>query len=278
MEMKLSKIKKLLLLMCISVFVFVLTGCSETINTNIKIKSSGKANCTLELGLDDELLQAYASVAETTTTDIINQLKAEGFTYSKKTSDGIEYNMFSATEKNAKLSDIETILTTMGYTNVCLTKNYFYATYDPSTSAGTSTLASIMSQSAELSANSYDDAQISVYIKISLQFNSKVKTTNGKLSSGSKKVKWTIKDPTSKTNFYASTSKVKKTAKTTSVKNNKSYKAGKKIKVSNPSSLVRMTLDGKKIKNNTSVKTKGSHTLTIWSKNGKVQNVTFKIK
>lgn len=79
-------------------------------------------------------------------------------------------------------------------------------------------------------------------------------------------------------NFYASTSKVTKTAKTTAVKNNKSYKAGKKITVSNNKSLVKMKLDGKVVKKNTVVKKKGTHTLTIWSKNGKVQNVTFTIK
>ena len=69
-----------------------------------------------------------------------------------------------------------------------------------------------------------------------------------------------------------------KTAKTTAVKNNKSYKAGKKITVSNSKSLVKMKLDGKVVKKNAVIKKKGTHTLTIWSKNGKVQNVTFTIK
>mgnify|MGYP007107272225 CR=1 FL=1 len=55
-------------------------------------------------------------------------------------------------------------------------------------------------------------------------------------------------------------------------------KAGKKITVSNSKSLVKMKLDGKVVKKNTVVKKKGTHTLTIWSKNGKVQNVTFTIK
>lgn len=107
---------------------------------------------------------------------------------------------------------------------------------------------------------------------------SKIKTTNGKLSNKSKAVKWTIKDASKKKNLYASTAKTTKTAKTTAVKNNKSYKSGKKITVSNSKSLVKMKLDGKAVKKNTVVKKKGTHTLTIWSKNGKVQNVTFTIK
>jgi hypothetical protein len=39
-----------------------------------------------------------------------------------------------------------------------------------------------------------------------------------------------------------------------------------------------MKLDGKVVKKNAVIKKKGTHTLTIWSKNGKVQNVTFTIK
>ncbi len=115
-------------------------------------------------------------------------------------------------------------------------------------------------------------------MNVKVSFKNKVKTTNGKLSNKSKTVSWTIRDASKKKNFYASTSKVTKTAKTTAVKNNKSYKAGKKITVSNSKSLVKMKLDGKVVKKNTVVKKKGTHTLTIWSKNGKVQNVTFTIK
>ena len=119
---------------------------------------------------------------------------------------------------------------------------------------------------------------LSFYMNVKVSFKNKVKATNGKLSNKSKTVSWTIRDASKKKNFYASTSKVTKTAKTTAVKNNKSYKAGKKITVSNSKSLVKMKLDGKVVKKNTVVKKKGTHTLTIWSKNGKVQNVTFTIK
>ena len=60
--------------------------------------------------------------------------------------------------------------------------------------------------------------------------------------------------------------------------NGKSYKAGKKLTVANAKSLAKLTLDGKTIKSGKAVTKKGTHTLMVWSKNGKVQKVTFKIK
>lgn len=142
-----------------------------------------------------------------------------------------------------------------------------------------SCIAGLTSKAAELQANdNYDLSNIQFFMKTNVTMKSKIKTTNGKLSNKSKTVKWTIKDASKKKNLYASTAKTTKTAKTTAVKNNKSYKAGKKITVSNSKSLVKMKLDGKAVKKNTVVKKKGTHTLTIWSKNGKVQNVIFTIK
>lgn len=69
-----------------------------------------------------------------------------------------------------------------------------------------------------------------------------------------------------------------KTARSKSVVNGKTYKPGKKLTVSNPKSLAKMKLDGKAVKPGKAVLKKGTHKLIIWSKNGKVQRVTFRIK
>ena len=208
------------------------------------------------------------------------KLVRSGAVYAKKTINGITYHTFTASAKNAKMTDIEKLLEESGYTNVCLTKDFFYATFDPDNAAkNMSCIAGLTSKAAKLQANDdYDISDFQFFMNTSVTMKSKIKTTNGKLSNKSKAVKWTIKDASKKKNLYASTAKTTKTAKTTAVKNNKSYKAGKKITVSNSKSLVKMKLDGKAVKKNTVVKKKGTHTLTIWSKNGKVQNVTFTIK
>lgn len=276
-----KKMKHLLLTLCVCIFGLMMTGCASETTTSIKVKSATKADFSLQVGFDDELLSILAMSENTTTADIIKEMKGAGFVYAKKTIKGISYHTFTITEKNAKITDIEKMLgETTGYSNVCLTKDFFYATYDPDQIANsTSSVAGLSSKAAELQANDdYNISDFQFFMNTSVTMKSKIKTTNGKLSNKSKTVKWTIKDASKKKNLYASTAKTTKTAKTTAVKNNKSYKAGKKITVSNSKSLVKMKLDGKAVKKNTVVKKKGTHTLTIWSKNGKVQNVTFTIK
>lgn len=275
-----KKMKHLLLALCVCIFGLMMTGCASETTTTIKVKSATKADFSIQVGYDDELLSAIATMSETTTEDLIKELKGSGAVYAKKTINGITYHTFTASAKNAKMTDIEKLLEEAGYTNVCLTKDFFYATFDPDNAAkNMSSIAGLTSKAAELQANNnYDLSNIQFFMKTSVTMKSKIKTTNGKLSNKSKTVKWTIKDASKKKNLYASTAKTTKTAKTTAVKNNKSYKAGKKITVSNSKSLVKIKLDGKAVKKNTVVKKKGTHTLTIWSKNGKVQNVTFTIK
>lgn len=273
------KVKKLLLTMCLFILGVVMTGCGEALTTDVKITSATKANCTIQVGFDDELLSAIAEMSGTTTKDLIKEMKASGATYSKKKLNGVKYHMFSTSIKNAKLSDVEALLEESGYIDVCITKNYFYATFDPDALSNglASSIAGLADKAAEIQAEN-DMPELSFYMKTTVSMKSKIKATNGKLSNGSKKATWTIKDASKKKTLYASTSKVKKTAKTTSVKNGKTYKPGKKIAVTNSSSLVKMELDGKTVKKNTVVTKKGKHTLTIWSRNGKVQNVNFKIK
>lgn len=275
-----KKMKHLLLTLCVCIFGLMMTGCASETTTTIKVKSATKADFSIQVGFDDELLSILAISENTTTTDIIKEMKGAGFVYAKKTINGITYHTFTASAKNAKMTDIEKLLEESGYTNVCLTKDFFYATFDPDQIANsTSSVAGLTSKAAKLQANDdYDISDFQFFMNTSVTMKSKIKTTNGKLSNKSKTVKWTIKDASKKKNIYASTAKTTKTAKTTAVKNNKSYKAGKKITVSNSKSLVKMKLDGKAVKKNTVVKKKGTHTLTIWSKNGKVQNVTFTIK
>ena len=238
-----KKMKHLLLALCVCIFGLMMTGCASETTTTIKVKSATKADFSIQVGYDDELLSAIATMSETTTEDLIKELKGSGAVYAKKTINGITYHTFTASAKNAKMTDIEKLLEEAGYTNVCLTKDFFYATFDPDNAAkNMSCIAGLTSKAAELQANdNYDLSNIQFFMKTNVTMKSKIKTTNGKLS-------------------------------------NKSYKAGKKITVSNSKSLVKMKLDGKAVKKNTVVKKKGTHTLTIWSKNGKVQNVIFTIK
>lgn len=182
--------------------------------------------------------------------------------------------MFYKTIKNVKLTDIEADLEESGFKNVCLTNGYFYLTYDPDTESD------YLSAASAISLSDTDDSEDSagMYLSLKVTFKSKIKATNGKVSNSGKTVTWTVKNASKKKNFYASTTKVTKTAKAASVKSGKTYKSGKKITVKNSNSLADMELDGKTIKAGKKVTKTGSHTLKIWSKNGKVQTVTFKIK
>lgn len=289
-DVTMKKVKQLLFCLFVLVFGILTTGCSEAMISDVKVKSATKADLSVQVGFDDELLDLYSQIVETTKDELINELKEAGAQYSRQTINGVEYNMFSASEKNVKISTIEESLGSL-YSNICITPNYFYAVYDPealsesmgssATPAGstesTATLADICNLAAS---DDYSDTDFSVYLKTSVSFSSKIAATNGKLAKGSKKVTWTIKGTnySKKKVMYASTRKAKATAKTASVKNGKTYKAGKKIVVKNASCLAKMKLDGKVIKSGKVVKSKGTHTLTVWSRNGKVQNITFKIK
>lgn len=280
--MKNRKIKKLLLLLCVCVLGLVVTGCSEAITTDVKITSAKKANLTLGVGMDDELLEAYAAMSDLTTDELISELKAQGMDYSQKKMNGVKYHMFSATEKKLSFSKIEGYLEDSGFLDVCLTKDFFYATFDPSSlddDSTTSAIGEVIIQSAKIAASDdYSDYDISYFVQSTVTFKSKVKATNGKRSNGSKKVTWSAGDTDNVSTFYASTTKVKKAAKATSVKKGKTYALGKTIKVKNSKSVAKMTLDGETIKNGYKVTTTGKHTLKIWSKNGKLKTVTFKIK
>lgn len=118
----------------------------------------------------------------------------------------------------------------------------------------------------------------SLYIGMRVTLDSKVNFTNGKVSKDGKTVSWVIKDSNKVTRLCASTTKVTRTARSNSVVNGKTYKAGKKLTVANPKSLAKMKLDGTAVKPGKAVTKKGTHKLIIWSKDGKVQRVTFKIK
>ena len=266
------QLKHLLLAMCICVFGFIMTGCGAAVSTNVRITSSTKANCTISVGYDDELLSAIADMSDTTKAAIIKDMKKSGAKYSKKKIDGVVYNMFYSTVKNAKLSQVEALLTQCGYTNVCVKSNYFYASFDPDAISNTTAKTAATGKDLDLTDS------MSFYMSAKMTFKAKVAATNGKLTKDKKTVSWVIKDASKKKNFYASTSKVIKTAKASSVSNGKSYKAGKKLTVANAKSLAKLTLDGKTIKSGKTVTKKGTHTLMVWSKNGKVQKVTFKIK
>lgn len=270
-----KKMKHLLLALCVCIFGLMMTGCGSALKANIKLTSATKATCTIKQGYDDELLSGLASMSKMTKKELINELKASGAKYSKEKVNGVTYHMFSMTIKNKKFSEIEDLLSDAGYTNVCLTKDFFYATLDPSTAGSNLALADVAAlQKDDISTS------LSFYMNVTVSFKNKIvkKSSNGKLSNKSKTVSFTVKDASKKKNFYASTSKVTKAAKNNAVKANKTYKAGKKLTVSNSKSLAKMKLDEKQIKPGTAVKTKGSHTLTVWSKDGKVQNITFTIK
>lgn len=266
-----KQIKHLVLAMCICVFAFVITGCGAAVTTGVRITSSTRANCTISVGYDDEMLSALAEFSGTTKAALIKEMKKSGAKYATKKIDGVTYNMFYMTVKNAKLCEIEEMLTESGYTNVCLTGSYFYATLD--------TRGSSAGSSASTSTGSIDMTDsMSFYMSTRITFKSKVNTTNGKLSKDGKTVSWVVKKAGKKNAFYASTNKATKTTTINSVRNGKTYKAGKKLTVSYSRNLVRMKLDGRIVKPGTAVRKKGTHTVMIWSRNGRIQKITFKIK
>lgn len=261
-------LKHLLLTMCIFVFGFALTGCRVATTTSVKISSATKASCTVSIGFDDEMIESMASLSNTTKQAIIKDAKKSGLKYSKKRINGTIYHMFISTIKNSSFKDIEDNLnSTSGFSNVCISKNYFFATFNPS--ALTVSTSGLSDEAMDLS---------SFYLNMKITFKSKVNFTNGTVSKDGKTVSWVIKDADKATRLFASTTKVNKTARSKSVVNGKTYKPGKKLTVSNPKSLAKMKLDGKAVKPGKAVLKKGTHKLIIWSKDGKVQRVTFRIK
>ncbi|MGN0395624.1 MAG: hypothetical protein ACI4EF_09680 [Coprococcus sp.] len=274
--MSLKQLKKILLIICLLTFATICTGCGQKVDNTIKVTSSNTANYKFSAGVDDEMMNAIATMSETSVSDIISQFKKEGYKYKKETKNGITYHVFSKSGKNAKFSKIEKELESMGYTNVCLKKDYFFATYDANTANGSEDI-----DINELINSVGAGSDYHFYQTFTIQLNGKVRNTNGRISkSNNRCVTWTYKNYKKSKNFYASTSSTKKTATVRNIKNGKTYKIGKNgkiIKISNASSAARITLNGKKIKNGSIIKKKGSYTLTIWSKSGKCRTTRFKI-
>lgn len=265
-------LKHLLLTLCIFIFGFSLTGCGIATTTSVKITSQTKASCTVSVGFDDESFTALAKGMNTSKAKLIKEMTKSGSKYTKKKIDGKSYYLFYSTVHNKNLSEIEDYLSESGYTNVCVSPKYFFATLDPESAQKPS------SYDSDSSINLSDTDNISFYMSMKITFKSKVNFTNGTVSKDGKTVSWTIRDASKKIRLCASTTKVTKTARSKSVVNGKTYKAGRKLTVTNPKSLAKMKLDGKAVKPGKSVTKKGTHKLIIWSKDGKVQRVTFKIK
>lgn len=278
--MNLKSIKKMFMVMCLLAFTALCTGCGAKVKTDVKIRSSSTADYTISFGIDDEMLQAISTMSEVSEKELIDEMTKEGIKYSTEISGGITYHVFTMSEKKVKLSKIEDMLEEMGYTNVCLKKDYFFASYKPQNSpATTEDIDELMKEFAK--ETGLDASDFHCYQTISIQLKGTIKNTNGKVSKSNKKcVTWTQKNFNKARNFYASTSSTKKTATVKNIKNGKTYKIGKKgktIKIANASSAARIRLNGKTIKNGKIIKKAGKYRLTIWSKTGKCKTTTFKI-
>lgn len=273
MKSKIVFTKKILLILCLCLLAAICIGCAEKLDTSIKVRSSSTADYTISVGMDDEMLNALADMSETTTDDIIQTQKDGGYTYTTETIDGVLFHVFTKSGTKAKFSKIENELKELGYTNVCMKKDYFYATY---TASDLTTDDSNMTTT-----DGFDYSDFKYYQKISVQLNSKVKRTNGKINSANKRcVTWTHNNHEKSKNFYASTSATKKNARIRNLRNGKTYKigkAGKKIKIANASYAARIQLNGKTIKNGKVIKKAGTYTLSIWNKSGKFSTIKFTI-
>lgn len=274
METKRKKIVWLLL--CILIISMFSTGCGVAQESKIKVVSSTKADFSMSIGLDDEALEEYASLLDISCKEFISRMKENGSAYSTRTISGVKYNMFTDTQKGMKLSEVEDVLEELGYDKVCVTKDFFYARYI----AQKGSLEDMLVDDSGLTQKQIKQLENMKYIQIfSIQLNNRIKSTNGKIDrSNTKLVKWTYASSDKSKTFFATTSPSKTTAMTRSVQNNKSYKTSVKIAVQHSFNLVKMTLDGKSIKNGSVVKQKGRHELVIWSKDGKCQVVKFTIK
>lgn len=269
-------IKLFVLAACMCLFTFVMTGCGVAQKTATAITSSTTASCTLAVGYDDEFLANYAKLAGVTKAKLIKEMKSQpGTTYARKTIDGVVYNMLYKTVKNASLKEVEQLLSESGYSNVCLTSNYFYASIVPEQSSSTSTTSMTVPEIEGISQEDIENAKF--YMSTKITFKSSVKTTNGKLSNENKSVSWVIRDASKRRNFYASTVKAIRPCESASVANGKTYKVGRALNVTYAKNLVRMTLDGKTIKPGATVKKTGTRTLLIWSRTGKLSKVVFKV-
>lgn len=272
-----NKIKKLIAAICILALIFSLTGCGYSVSGNIKMTSASRADCTATIGFDRELMDALAEICETDIKGFIKQMKADGAKYSKKKIDGTVYYLFTMTQKKQTFKQVEEFLEGVGLTDVVFTKDFFSGTLDLSEYSEDTGEGSLMNQIRTYAAQD-PEQELHFIFKMSITYKAKVVLTNGKLSKTKKKVSWSIKDSSKKRILYASTIAGKKTAYVTNIKNNKTYRAGKMIKIKNAKNAARITLDNKKIKNNKKVTAKGTHVLTIWSRNGKIKKTTFKIK
>ena len=69
-----KKMKYLLLTLCVCIFGLMMTGCASETTTTIKVKSATKADFSMQVGFDDELLSILAMSENTTTAGIIKEI------------------------------------------------------------------------------------------------------------------------------------------------------------------------------------------------------------
>lgn len=285
------KMKKLLATAVLGVFAAALTGCGAVQKGEVTLTSGTAANYSISTGYDDEFFEVCAELAgensETLKEAFKQETIAQGGTISEEEIEGVTYTMATLAKNGVSLSAVEEQLAAgLLITDVCLTKDYFYGVFDPTSDEYTDS----MSQAgANLSSTGDTDEDINFYQTFSLTFTSPVTGTNGTIDPANpNRVTWVNRDMNKKKTFWATTSTAAGTAKTTSVKNNKIYKKQKTIKVNNAGNLARMTLgkkdsiDGavvstKTLKTGAVVKANGFYELTIWSKDGKCQKVNFVI-
>ncbi len=279
--------KRLNMCMLLVAAVLVLTGCGGASDYEVSVTSAKTADYSVSAGYDDDFFVQYASLltsmgqttdAQTLKEEFKANLVASGAVVSEEVIGGVNYTMATYSGTNAAYADVEEVLYANGVENACLTQDYFYGELDLSEYLGMEDIES-------------DMGEFKIYQAMSLVFMSPVTNTNGIIDSANPNhVTWETTTAGQNTTYWATAGSASNaaTAKVTSVKNKKIYKKEKTIQVSNAENLAKMTLskldssDGdvvstKTIKQGAVVKANGFYQLTVWSRDGKCQSISFTI-
>ncbi len=277
-----KKTKKLLITACFTTLLFAMTGCTMDDTVDMTLTADGKASYTYSSGIDDTSLTFMVeNFMGCSIEEYKQQMAEQGSVVTEGTAHGEDFYYNAVTDENLPISAAEEMVgSSLPFSNVCLTTDYFYGEYREITASDKLSTApkSILSKlNKDDMDDQYSNVPIKYYVQFSLTFPSAIQKTNGTIDpSNPNKVTFACDPNTSGKSFYAMTyTPTTTTAKVKGIKNGKVSKKALKLAVSNKSSVYKMTLNGKKVSPNKTVKANGRYSLAIWSKNGKCQVTQF---
>ena len=281
-----KKFRKVVLVLMVCLFAVLGTGCGVYANVKTSMNQGGtKVSVTESFGWDEKSIEELCGIIDMSKDEFIGQISnTEGVSCKRKKMYGEYYYVVTTTVKGVKLSAAEEGMEDLGLSDVCYTSDCFYAKLPAMGSMSEMLGYDELLDKDNLSAEERKQLEqlveelnnAELHGNLTIAFNKPVKASNGEIDG--KTVTWSYDKLSKQKYLYASTKNAKSTAKISGIAKNKTYKIGKKIAVKNPSSVAKLTLNGKAVKNGTAITAPGSYTVKVWSMDGKYQQIKFKVK